>query len=337
VSNAASAVLLAAVESDIPTAEELAFFKESTPAGITLFKRNIGQPVQSSLINLIKSLAQVQPVGSPPLMIAIDQEGGRVARLGAPFPNQGPALHLGEGKVDDVTLEYIRQYGNKVGYELRKLAINVNFAPVVDILTNPANQAIGDRVFGTNSNQVTLRAGAFLKGLESTGVAGCLKHFPGQGDAGSDTHLKTAIVDQPWQTLQQRELVPFQSLLHDARMIMIAHCIYPALDPEFEASRSRKIMQHLLREQLGYQGLIVSDDFNMEAIPQGEQLWQQAVVQSIASGADLILVCRHLAKCRLAIEAIEREAARSSAFAERLEDAAKRVLAFRKSLPTPIF
>ena len=240
-------------------------------------------------------------------------------------------MNLANGERTASALGSIEAYGAEVGEHLRLLGVNVNFAPVVDILSNPDNTAIGDRCFGVDAETVSVRAGAFMAGMQSQQVAGCLKHFPGQGHAAVDTHLGSAVVDLSEDALVMRELRPFVDLLADAPMVMIAHAIYPAFD-DVPASCSEKVMQGLLRQRLGFQGVVVSDDMNMHAIPQDRKSWTDAIITAIAAGADLVLVCRHLERCRWAFEAIEQEAAKSSAFKARLEEAASRVLGLRRTL-----
>lgn len=333
VHSAAGTVLVCAVEGTKLTAEEESFFRRVAPSGVTIFGRNC--PPGSDLASLIRSLQATRPAGAPPLIVAIDQEGGRVARLKAPFPNPGPAAHLANGQSTPTALAQIRGIGRDIGDALAQLGINVNFAPVCDVLTEPTNTAIGDRAFGQTPDSVTVRAGSFLEGLHEAGVLGCIKHFPGQGAATVDTHVGGATVALSRLELEQTHLPPFKALLPFAPMVMISHCIYPALGPG-EASSSRLIIDGLLKVDLGYNGVVVSDDMNMGAVPQDPAAWQEAIVHAVAAGVDMVLVCRHLERYELAFNALTQEASRSPAFRERLEDAAARVNAMRKHLrPLP--
>jgi beta-N-acetylhexosaminidase len=329
--DAASAVLVAAVEGMVLTSEEERFFREEAPAGVTLFKRNIPQEDYTKLQKLTADLQATRGNGQPPLVIAIDQEGGRVARIGSPFPNLGPALQLAGGGVDPSSLKSIEKYGGTVGAELKRLGVNVDFAPVVDIFTEPSNVAIGDRCFGTTAEQVALRAGAFMDGLQANTVQGCLKHFPGQGDARVDTHEGTAIIGASLQTLLMRELEPFRRLMPKAKMVMISHSIFPAMCDR-EASRSQIVIMDWLRARLGFEGVVVSDDMNMGALPQEIDAWKAALIDAVAAGCDMLLVCRHLERCKIALEALRNESVKSPAFRQRLEDAAARVTKLRHFL-----
>jgi beta-N-acetylhexosaminidase len=327
--DAAREVILGALEGPDLSAEEARFFAREPLAGVTLFKRNTTPNFTVELAALNRRLLRFDTTA--PAIIAIDQEGGRVSRLPQPFPNLGPAMSLftTEPALDPVTA--INQYGFVVGATLRALGINVNFAPVVDILTHPGNDAIGDRAFGKDADTVIARAGAFLEGMQRAGTAGCLKHFPGQGHAGADTHLTGASIGLSRAELDARELKPFKALLHATSMVMISHCIYPAFDTR-EASLSPVIMGELLRGTLGYSGLIVSDDMNMGAIAQDQSSWLEALAASLVAGADLLLICRHLDRMAAALDFLRAEARSSAAFAAVLNDRAARVRHFRKGL-----
>jgi beta-N-acetylhexosaminidase len=330
VSQAAGTVLVCAVEGTALSAEEQEFFRRVPTSGVTLFGRNIPASYQD-VRGLAQALSALRPPGAPPLVIAIDQEGGRVARFKTPALNPGPAMKLAGGRDDAEALAAIQQVALTIGRELLALGFNVDFAPVLDVLTEPTNTAIGDRAFGTTVTAVSRRGGAFLKGLQESGVLGCLKHFPGQGDAKVDTHEGAAIIDAPLSMLKARELAPFAEHLAQAPMVMISHCIYPALAPE-EASRSPRIMEDLLRRELGFKGVIVSDDMTMGAMPGDLAPWKDAIVAAVAGGSDMILVCRHVHKCWAAYEALAAEAARSQTFARRLDEAAARVMSLRRRL-----
>ena len=326
--DAAGSVLLAGIEKPAITSQEKEFFQNAGIAGLTLFRRNI-PPLFQDLKSLNESLQNQRPSGAPPLLIAVDQEGGRVRRLPDPFPDPGPPLHF-----NIPTPEWLHNQGFVCGAVLQGLGINVNFAPVVDVLANTENEAIGDRVFAREAGIVADRAGAWLRGLQAGGVLGCLKHFPGQGDARADTHGGPATIDLSREKLEKRELLPFRLLLDRAPMVMIGHGIYPALDPQ-PASLSSVVMQDLLRGHLGFTGVVVSDDMNMGAIPQDDRQWLDALEAGLMAGADLLLICRHMERCRLAWEHFQTRAGRSKAVKKRLEEAAGRVLSLRKKIGPP--
>jgi len=330
--DAAASVLSGSCDGMTLTPDELSFLKKESPAGLTLFGRNIDQGNHQDLLGLIAKIQSCSHLGLPPMLISIDQEGGRVARLKEPFVNQGPAMGLADGKSDQEATESLRNYGEGLGKSLLDLGINCNFAPVVDVLTEPKNEAIGDRCFGVNPSSVVIRAGAMLVGMNSAGILTCLKHFPGQGHADIDTHKGTAVVEIETELLQKREIFPFKSLQNNCPMIMVSHCVYSKLDSQV-ASMSKVIITDLLRNTLGYQGVVVTDDMTMGAVPSDPEEWKAAIVTSIAAGADLVLVCKGLDKWKSALDALRAEASRSKAFASRLSEAAARVTQMRQTIP----
>tara|TARA_B100001094_G_C18127511_1_gene770325 strand:- start:217 stop:1215 length:999 start_codon:yes stop_codon:yes gene_type:complete len=321
-------VVLAAIEGQEATVREIEWFYNAQPAGVTLFSRNLSSfPQIQSLTN---SLQNTRKPGTPPLIIAIDQEGGRVSRLPKPFPDLGPCQKLFPG-ISDSSLSKIRSYGRSVGDKLIELGINTNFAPVCDILTNQNNKAIGDRVFGTTTSEATPRAEAFLEGQKSSGVISCLKHFPGQGDADADTHLRPSQIKLQISDLEKRELVPFRHLANKAELVMISHCIYPALCDK-PASLSNKVINKLLRTDLGFDGIVVSDDMNMKALPQDQKGWEWAITESLAAGSNLVLVCKDIDRCRRAVASIKDRAETEERFRAQVKESSTKLYKLRKSL-----
>lgn len=294
-------LMLALAGHEITTAEEK-LIRETQPLGVTLFGRNLSHDV-GQIKGLTAALQDLAP-SHRKFVIAIDQEGGRVARLKPPFPNLGPARHLEEGSVAAPALGRIAAYATEVGLALLELGINCDFAPVADVLSKSANTAIGDRAFATDAAGVTARAGAFQKGLRRSGVLTCLKHFPGQGGADFDTHLGQAEVDRSEADLRRVDLVPFAQLQQDAPLIMMGHCVYPVWDDK-PATLSRAIIAGILRGELGYDGVVVSDDMNMGAMPSELPRWQEALVASVVAGCDLLLICEGLERCWRAAEALQ--------------------------------
>ncbi|SMF29463.1 beta-N-acetylhexosaminidase [Pseudobacteriovorax antillogorgiicola] len=326
--DAASQILVAALEGLTLSQEEQSFFKRECPAGVTLFRRNLSSSFVA-IRSLCQQLHSLLDRNFPPV-IAIDQEGGRVSRIPSPFPNLGAPQDI-QDPIEIGEQIYLENYGFIMGSSLRGLGINVNFAPVCDVNTNPSNIAIGDRAFSNEPKHAARRAEAFLNGLQSSGVKGCLKHFPGQGDAGDDTHLKGTTIPISRDVLWDRELLPFRSMLSMASMVMLSHAVFSEIDSQ-PASLSKRIMVDLLQEELEFRGVLVTDDMNMKAIPQDEQSWADAIIEAVSQGADMVLVCRDLGRCKLALERLRGEAAQSPAFSKRLQDAAHKVNSLRATL-----
>jgi beta-N-acetylhexosaminidase len=258
-----------------------------------------------------------------PLLLGVDQEGGRVSRL-EPWIGPTPtAVALGR-----LGPEAAGALGAATARVLRSLGFNLDFAPVVDLCEPDAPNGIGDRAFSTDPLVVCSAAGAFLDGLQAGGVAGCLKHFPGLGSTRLDSHLArpTAAIELP--RLEAEDLLPYRRLGPRAACVMVGHAAFPALDttPDRPATLSPPIVDGWLRSRLGYRGLVVSDDMEMGAVSPLDAEGQGAV-SAVAAGCDLLLYCADLDAAERAARALAARAAAQAAFARRLADAADAVRA----------
>lgn len=304
-------------------------FEAGERAGVVLFRRNLepGLAGLGGLQQMCASLAASSPEGLPPL-IAIDEEGGRVARLAPPALRLPPMRRLAE--LGD--LDLIERVGCAMGRELACLGLTMNFAPVVDVDTNPDNPIIGDRAFSRAPEAVVECAAAYLRGLRAGGVAGCLKHYPGHGDTLLDSHLALPTVGHERARLEAVELLPFRRLAAQADSMMTAHVVYPALDPDRPATLSSTIAHDLLRRELGFEGVLFSDDLEMQAIA-GHGSAGASAIGAVRAGCDLLLVCSRAdvqaEVCAALLEVAERDAG----FALRCREAARRGLALRVAFP----
>ncbi len=288
---------------------------------VILFARNIESPGQ--LATLCGDLMAAAPEHTP-LLIAIDQEGGRVRRLREPWADWPAAGVLGD--TDD--LQRITQVGCAMGRELASCGIHLDLAPVLDVHTNPANPVIGDRAFATTPDAVALRAGAFAAGLVEGGVAACGKHFPGHGDTLADSHKDLPVVHHEAARLETVELAPFAALAQDLPAMMTAHVIYEAWDPSNPGTLSETVVSGLLRRRLGFKGLVLSDDMEMSAVAdlaEPEELAERCLL----AGVDLISNCHDTARQERMLGALLRRAETDAAFAARLQESAARVAAFK--------
>jgi beta-N-acetylhexosaminidase len=306
--------------------------------GVILFARNLSSPRQ--VAELTRELASAAPADAP-LLVGIDQEGGRVQRLRAPLAAWPPMRSLAARDDPELT----RAVGQAIGCDLALLGFNLDFAPVLDVVesergrapgrTERTNTVIGDRCFGARPEEVSLQALAFARGLREGGVLPCGKHFPGHGGPVADSHLTLPVDTRPEGELNAVDLPPFLAAI-DAGfpLLMSAHVLYPALDPEQPATLSHRICTGLLREQLGFQGALVSDDLEMGAIA-GRIGPAEAALGALRAGVDLLLFC-HLEERQLAAqEAVARAARESSDDRARLEQAARRVRVLKRRLPSP--
>jgi beta-N-acetylhexosaminidase len=284
-----------------------------------LFRPNIASPAQVAA--LVGALRRAAPADAP-LIIAIDQEGGLVQRLRAPLTEWPDMLSV--GNTGDPALT--ERLGRALGSELAALGIGWDFAPVLDVHTNPQNPVIGNRAFGTTPEAVALHALAFWRGLTAAGLVGSGKHFPGHGDTHADSHFTLPVVPHDVERLRAVELVPFAAAARAGiDSIMTAHVIYPALDRNWPATLSPRILTEILRGELGFTGVIVSDDLGMKAVADRYPI-EEIAVYSIAAGADHLLIRESPERQRAAFDALLRAAEARAEVRARVEESAARVL-----------
>jgi len=256
---------------------------------LILFKRNVDGPAQVAELVRELQLFAVAAGYSRPLLIAIDQEGGRVQRLRAPWTVWPPIRRLGELDSEELT----REMAKAMASELKACGISLDFAPVMDVDTNPQNPIIGDRSFGREPELVARLGAAFIDALQGEGIAACAKHFPGHGDTDKDSHLDLPVIEHSRSRLQDVELVPFRkAIAADVATIMTAHLVVREFDEKVPATLSPAIVSTLLRGELGYKGVIVADDLEMKAVSAS---WPYAIsgVLAAQAGCDILPVCEH--------------------------------------------
>jgi beta-N-acetylhexosaminidase len=294
--------------------------------GVILFRRNLATP--AAIAELNRTLRAAAPAERP-LLVAVDQEGGRVQRVREPATVWPPMRRLG-ARGDPTLTERV---GRAVGDELAALGFNLDFAPVLDVNTNPSNPVIGDRAFGTTPEQVCRFALAFARGLRAGGVAACGKHFPGHGDTSVDSHLALPSVGASIERLRAVELVPFRAAIEAGiESLMSAHVVCEALAPGRPATLAPEIATGLLRGELGFEGVLFSDDLEMRAI---SARWStgEAAVGAVRAGCDALLVCESEERQHDAHEALVRACEADAGFRARCEQAAARVGTLRGRLP----
>ncbi|MEU6386958.1 glycoside hydrolase family 3 protein [Streptomyces bauhiniae] len=288
-------------------------------ASVGLFGRNIVSPEQLAALT-----AQLR-TERPDVLVAIDEEGGDVTRLEARTGSSFPGNHA-LGAVDDIELTHA--VARELGRRLAACGVHLNWAPSADINSNPDNPVIGVRSFGADTDLVARHTAAYVTGLQSAGVAACTKHFPGHGDTAVDSHHALPRIDVAADVLQDRELAPFRAALAaGTRAVMSAHILVPALDPDRPATLSRPVLTDLLRGELGYQGLIVTDGMEMRAVS-GTYGIEHGSVLAVAAGADAICVGGGLADdetVRRLRDALVGAVRSGELPEERLADAARRV------------
>jgi beta-N-acetylhexosaminidase len=305
------------------SAEWAEFLAQYKPGGIVLFARNLEHAVQ--IVDLTNTL-QAHSAHAP-LLIAIDQEGGRVSRLPNGFTIFPSCGVLGACRSE--ALAYA--VASVTAAELRAVGINMNLAPVLDVHTNPTNPVIGDRAYGAQPELVAKLGVATIRGLHAKGVIACGKHFPGHGDTETDSHRALPIVHASLDILHHRELVPFRhAIANGLAVLMAAHVVYPALDPERPASLSPPILTDLLRKQWGFDGVVVTDDLEMRAIADRYRMGE-AAVQALLAGCDLLLICLNRDRAIEAMEAVRRAVDDGTIPLERVHASVRRILHLKQT------
>lgn len=274
-----------------------------------------------------RALHELAPPDAP-LLVCADQEGGRV-RLAAPATEWPPMARLGElaarARRPSGAEAVAEQVGRAMGDELAALGFDVDFAPVLDVLVNPRNRVIGDRALAADPRVVALLGGALARGLAAAGILACGKHFPGHGRTDADSHLALPVVTATRAELDAVDLVPFRGV-PGLPLVMTAHVAYEALDPGVPATLSRRVVTELLRGELGFAGVVVSDDLEMQAVAARHDPGEAAVL-AVTAGCDALLVGRRTFPSSAA--GLLRAGERSSALRERIAEAAARVRALK--------
>ncbi|PNG24313.1 beta-N-acetylhexosaminidase [Methylocella silvestris] len=262
-----------------------ALLQDLRPAGVVLFKSNFRHdlPYEGWLASHLRLIEEIRAAAARPnLFISIDHEGGRVCRTPEPMTRYAYAAHWAQSAAS---------VGRAMGRELASLGFNLNFAPVLDIHTNPANPVIGERAFGSTPDEVIAASLPFMRAMQKQGVLACGKHFPGHGDTHVDSHRGLPSQPASLDELRQRELRPFAAAIGaGVRMLMSSHISFPLIDPDAPVTLSRRFLTEILRQELGFKGVVVSDDIGMAAM-KGFFDDPAAAARLIAAGSDMLMVC----------------------------------------------
>jgi beta-N-acetylhexosaminidase len=310
-------LLIAGFDGHVIPVELRALAREFSLGGVILFARNVAEPAQVAELSFEAS--RLSP--DTPAWVSVDQEGGRVARLKSPF-TEWPAMAT-LGRSGDVRLT--ERFARALAAELRAVGITLDFAPVLDVLTNPDNPVIGDRALGEKAVDVARFGAAIVRTLQSEGIAACGKHFPGHGDTTADSHVELPLVEHPPERLRDVEFAPFRAAIAErVASIMTAHVFVPALDDKAPATLSKHTVTDLLRHELGFEGVILSDDLEMKAIANDYSV-PSAAALAIGAGCDGALICGSDHDLQAAaLEAIVHAVEDGSLPFARVEDALKR-------------
>lgn len=280
------------------TKELASSITEWKPGGVILFARNLETTAQ--IVELTNDLHRLSP--DSPLLISIDQEGGRVSRLPTEFTIFPPGQLVG----DCNSSELAYAAAATTAAELRAVGINMNMAPVLDVNSNPQNPIIGDRAFGTTPAKVCEMALATMAGLQDNKIVACGKHFPGHGDTMTDSHKELPVVAASLERLHEIEWPPFRYVIeHGIVTLMTAHVLYQALDPKLPATLSPRIITTLLRDEMKFGGVVLTDDLEMHAIVDHYGVGE-AAVRAFLAGCDVLLICKDRGREIEAIQAVEK-------------------------------
>lgn len=278
-------LLIVGIDGTVTDENIEALIKNKYVGGIILFSNNVsGLTGVNSLINNVKQLNRDNKV---PLFISVDEEGGIVSRTPNEFLKIPPSLTIGQLQDEELCYEV----GGIIAEQLKVMGYNMDYAPVLDILSNMQNTVIGNRSFGREADIVSRLGISTMKGLMESGIIPVVKHFPGHGDTAVDSHYGLPLVEKSLEQLKGMELIPFQDAIENgADAIMVAHILMSQIDNENPASMSKEIISNLLREEMGFEGVVLTDDMTMGAVINNYDI-AEAAVKSINSGADIVLVC----------------------------------------------
>lgn len=288
----------------------------------------LGENVKSAsqLLKLINSLKDLNSNNKIPLFIAVDGEGGNISRM----PPEFHKIPLNRKVGDTGNTEFAYELGAVVADQLKSFGFNLDFAPVMDINSNPQNPVIGDRSFGSTPDIVTSMGIKNMEGIQSKNIIPVLKHFPGHGDTSVDSHIGLPLVTNGLSRLESFELIPFsEAIQNNADAVMTAHILLPNIDPENPATMSKVILTNILRDKLKFNGVIITDDMTMGAIVKNYNIGE-AAVRSINAGSDLILVCHDNANRLAVIDALRKAARNGTIPMSRIDGSVYRILKLKE-------
>ena len=314
------------------TDSEKKFIVENNIGGIVLFERNLQSPQQiHQLCSEIQSLRHKMPDKSP-IAIGIDMEGGRIARLKAPFTQWPPLKKLGD--IDSPTMSFHFSYA--MGKEMKSVGINLDFAPCIDVFNNPKNTVIGDRSISSDHEIVAKHASAIIRGYVKSEVIACAKHFPGHGYTVIDSHHDLPMEDLSLERITEIELNPFRKAFKSrVDMVMTAHILFKNIDAKWPVTLSEIFIKKMLREEMKYKGIVIADDLDMEALAKH---YDKSVipVQALKAGIDILLYCNEAESPARVIDRIEKALKDGELNKADLESTYKRLIEFKKAkIPNP--
>lgn len=302
----------------------LKLIKEDKISGVILFNRNVKN--SSTLLSLNNSLKESNKNNKLPLFISVDEEGGLVTRMPKDIKRLPTNKYIGSLNNNDLSYKV----GEILGEQLSFFGFNMNFAPVLDINSNSNNPVIGDRSFSNNKDIVANLGASTMKGIQSKNIISVVKHFPGHGNTSVDSHINLSVVNYDINRLNSFEFVPFKTAIQNrADAVMVGHILLPKIDNKYPSSMSYEIVTNILRKDLGFNGLVVSDDMTMGAITKNYSI-EEAAVKSINAGVDLLLVCQKYENTENVLKALKEAVLNGTISKERLDNALYNIISIKK-------
>ncbi|NBD26824.1 beta-N-acetylhexosaminidase [Paenibacillus glycinis] len=315
-------MIIAGLDGTTASAQAKLMIQEQHIGGFIFYKENVTTPAGvAAYVNQLKAWNADNPA---PLLISVDQEGGRVSRLPG-------LLKIPAGRVigDTGDVSYASQIGTALGAASKLMGFNVDFAPVLDINSNPKNPVIGDRSYGTTAKRVTDMGLAAMDSIRDQGVVPVVKHFPGHGDTSVDSHLELPVVNKSLAQLRAFEWVPFKAAVKDGvDMVMVAHILFPKIDKNVPASLSKTIITDELRGELGFKGVVITDDMTMGAISENFGL-AQAAMTSVKAGSDIILLAHGYEDAKTVLGALKQSVRKGDISEKRIDESVTRILTLK--------
>lgn len=293
--------------------------------GFILFGRNIENPEQ--LLEINNSLKSENSINKIPLFISVDEEGGRISRIPKEIKNLPSNLEI--GKINNEEFSY--EIGMLLAEKVKAFGFNMNFTPVLDINSNPKNPVIGDRAFGSKAELVSNLGYQTMMGIKFGGVVPVVKHFPGHGDTSVDSHIGLPSVENDLERLNGFELIPFETAINKgAECVMVAHILLPKIDAENPATLSTVIITNILRKQLNFDGVVITDDMTMGAISKNYDL-ATAAVRAVKAGNDIVLVAHKYENALLTFHTLNKAVLDGIIEEERIDQSVYRILKLKQN------
>ncbi|MFC4410456.1 beta-N-acetylhexosaminidase [Chungangia koreensis] len=309
-------------ESFSPEMEDL--IQKEKVGGIILLPKNISSAEQT--LKLLNDLKKANEVNDIPLFLSVDEEGGTISRLPDEFDSLPTTREIGSMDSPEFSFEV----GQFLAHQVKAFGYNMNMAPVLDVDSNPENPVIGDRSFGSDPDIVASLGVATMKGMQEENVIPVVKHFPGHGDTSDDSHSSLPILDADLERLNSLELIPFKRAIEEgADAVMTAHILFPKIDSSNPATLSGKVINGILRESLGFEGVIITDDLTMGAIRNSYSAGQ-AAVRAFLAGHDILLICHEYDNYYMAIQAMKEAVTSGKITEEQVDQSVQRILTLKK-------